>query len=242
LGPVGVAAEQALEGAGVRPKAHELGPAQGARLDVHIVHVRDLEFAAPRRLGAADVLKDARIVQVQPRNGIVALGIVRLFLDGDDPGGIVRVKDGHAKALRVGHLAQEDQGSPGKASDRVRDVGVGGVVTQDNGNVPAIGKVLAQAEGFGDAPLVFLVGVLQMLQPQLLPVLEHADEIPGMRPAGDDNHLGDPCLHQGADGVEHHGLIVHRQEVLVGGIGEGVEPGGQAPGEDDSFHVPSLLV
>jgi len=78
--------------------------------------------------------------------------------------------------------------------------------------------VAAQPESLGDAPLVLLVGVFQMLQAQLLAVPEHPNKVTGVGSPRYDDHLGDTRLHQGIDGIKDHGLVVDGQKVLVGGV------------------------
>jgi len=58
----------------------------------------------------------------------------------------------------------------------------------------------------------------------------------GMAPARYDQDLVQSDIDQGMQGVVDHGFVVHRQQVLVGHLGQGIEAGTGAACEDDAFH------
>jgi len=61
--------------------------------------------------------------------------------------------------------------------------------------------------------------------------------MPGMAPARHDQDLVQSGIDQGMQGVVDHGFVVHRQQVLVGDLGQRVEAGTGAACEDYAFHV-----
>ena len=60
--------------------------------------------------------------------------------------------------------------------------------------------------------------------------------MPGMTPARYDQNLVQSGIDQGLQRVVDHRLVVHRQQVLVGHLGQGVEAGTGAACEDYAFH------
>jgi hypothetical protein len=58
----------------------------------------------------------------------------------------------------------------------------------------------------------------------------------GMAPARYDQDLVQSDIDQGMQGVVDHGFVVHRQQVLVGDLGQGVEAGACAACEGNAFH------
>lgn len=103
---------QALHGAGVQPRvaAAEGDDGQRPLLQVHLVERGDLQLAArgglhPMRLGG-----HVARVEVQAGDGVGALGLGGLLLDGDGPPLAVELHD--AEALGVVHVVAEDRGPP----------------------------------------------------------------------------------------------------------------------------------
>jgi hypothetical protein len=58
-----------------------------------------------------------------------------------------------------------------------------------------------------------------VFQPEFPAVGEQPEEVSGIPAAGDHQDLANPGIHQGLDGVINHGLVVDRQQVLVGDLG-----------------------
>ena len=73
-------------------------------------------------------------------------------------------------------------------------------------------------------------------------VPKQTQEISRVFPARDQQNLMDPSVNKGLNRVIHHGLVVHRQQVLIGHPGERVQAAASAAGQDYAFHMsPSLL-
>ena len=102
---------QALHGAGVQPRvaAAEGDDGQRLLLQVHLIERGDLQLAArgglhPMRLGG-----HVARVEVQAGDGVGALGLRGLLLDGHGPPLAVELDD--AEALGVVHVVAEDRGA-----------------------------------------------------------------------------------------------------------------------------------
>ena len=146
---------QALHGAGVEPRVPAAQGDHGQRplLQVHLVERGDLELAAGRRLDLVGLGGDVARVEVQAGDGVGALGLGGLLLDGDGPAPRVELDD--AEALGVVHVVAEDRGA---ARLRVLDgllqvaaeaVAVEDVVAEHQGARLAGDEVLADGEGLG---------------------------------------------------------------------------------------------
>ena len=104
--------EQALHGAGVQPRVAAAEGHDGQRplLQVHLVERGDLQLAA--RGGPHLVRLGGHVarVEVQAGDGVGALGLRGLLLDGHGPALAVELND--AEALGVVHVVAEDRGPP----------------------------------------------------------------------------------------------------------------------------------
>ena len=76
-----------------------------------------------------------------------------------------------------------------------------------------------------------------MPEAELLPVSQQAEEIPCAVPAGDEEDLIDPGVYQRPDGIVDHRLVVDRQEMLVGHLGQRIHPRPQTSRQNDAFHA-----
>ena len=156
---------QALHGAGVEPRVAAAQRHHGQRplLQVHLVERGDLQLAArggldPMRLGG-----HVARVEVQAGDGVGALGLGGLLLDGDGPALAVELHD--AEALGVVHVVAEDRGA---ARLRVLDgflqvaaeaVAVEDVVAEHEGARLTVNELLADGERLGQAVGARLLGV-----------------------------------------------------------------------------------
>ena len=123
---------QALHGAGVQPRvaAAEGDDRQRPLLQVHLVERRDLQLAAGRGLDPMGLGGHVARVEVEPRDGVGALGLGGLLLDGDGPPLAVELHD--AEALGVVHVVAEDRGPTGLCVlDGARQVARQAVAVED---------------------------------------------------------------------------------------------------------------
>lgn len=102
---------QALHGAGVQPRVAAAQRHHGQRplLQVHPVEVGDLQLPAGRGPHLMRLGGDVARVEVQAGDGVGALGLGGLLLDGDGPALAVELHD--AEALGVVHVVAEDRGA-----------------------------------------------------------------------------------------------------------------------------------
>ena len=123
-----------------------------------------------------------------------------------------------------------------KHSAALRDAALDDVVAQNHADLLAVGEVLGQRQGVGDAAFALLVGVVDMVQPELLAVGQQAQKIARIAAAGDDQDIANAGIHEGLDGVIDHRPVVNGQQVFVGDLGEREQPAAGSPGEYDTLH------
>ena len=130
-----------------------------------------------RRRQLLDLVEHRGIVHVDARDGVVGLGVSRLFLDADDlSAGYL----GHAEPLRVGDLLEQDVGPELLRAEPVgglADAAFDDVVAQYHADLVAVGEMFGQIQGVGDSAFALLVGVVDVLEPELLPVGQQPQEI-----------------------------------------------------------------
>lgn len=232
---------QALHGAGVQPRVAAAQGDHGQRplLQVHLVERGDLQLAAGRGLDPMRLGGHVARVEVQAGDGVGALGLGGLLLDGDGPALAVELHD--AEALGVVHVVAEDRGPTGLCVlDGARQVArqavaVEDVVTQNERARLAGDEVLADGEGLGQAVGAGLLGVGQV-HAVARAVPEQALEVGQVRRRGNDQDVPDASQHEGGQRVVDHGLVVDRQQLLGGHERERVQAGAGPAGEDDAFH------
>ena len=178
-------------------------------------------------------------VEVQAGDGVGALGLGGLLLDGDGPPLAVELHD--AEALGVVHVVAEDRGA---ARLRVLDgllqvarkaVAVEDVVAEHERARLAGDEVLADGEGLGQAVGARLLGVGEV-HAVARAVPEQALEVGQVGRRGDDQDVPDARQHEGGQRVVDHGLVVDRQQLLAGDERERVQARARATREDDAFH------
>ena len=232
---------QALHGAGVQPRvaAAEGDDRQRPLPQVHPVEVGDLQLAArggldPMRLGG-----DVARVEVQAGDGVGALGLGGLLLDGDGTALAIELHD--AEALGVVHVVAEDRGAArlgvldGARQVARQAVAVEDVVAEHEGARLAGDELLADGEGLRQAVRARLLGEGQV-HAVARAVPEQALEVGQVRRGGDDQDVPDARQHEGGQRVVDHGLVVDRQQLLGGHERERVQAGAGPAGEDDALH------
>lgn len=231
-----------LHGSGVQPRVAAAEGHHGQRplLQVHLVERGDLELAArggPHLMGLGGHV--AR-VEVQAGDGVGALGLGGLLLDGDGTALPVELHD--AEALGVVHVVAEDRGPPrlgvldGARQVARKSVAVEDVVAEHQGARLAVDELLADGEGLGQAVRARLLGVGQV-HAVARAVPEQALEVGEVRRGGDDQDVPDARQHEGGQRVVDHGLVVDRQQLLGGHERERVQACAGPAGEDNAFHV-----
>ncbi len=230
--------EQAVVGAGVQPgvAAAEGLHLQLALLQIDAVDVGDLQLAARRGLEVGGDVAHLRVVEVQAGDGVAALRLGRLFFDADGAAGGVELD--HAVAFGVVHVIGVDR----------RALGLGVSLFERGLQIVAPEQVVAEYQrawgmadevAADDKSLRQAVGAglhrVPQAQAPLAAVAEQLGKTRGVLRGGDDEHLADACEHERGQRVVDHRLVVHRQQLLAHRLGDGVEPGAGAAGEDEAF-------
>ena len=156
---------QALHGAGVEPRVATAQGDDGQRplLQVHLVERGDLQLAARGGLDLVGLGGHVARVEVQAGDGVGALGLGGLLLDGDGPP--LRIELHDAEALGVVHVVAEDRGAArlgvlnGARQVARQAVAVEDVVAQHQGARLAGNEVLADGECLRQAVGARLLGV-----------------------------------------------------------------------------------
>ena len=230
-----------LHGAGVQPRVAAAEGHHGERplLQIHLVERGDLQLPAGGGLDLVSLGGDVARVEVQAGDGVGALGLGGLLLDGDGPALAVELHD--AEALGVVHVVAEDRGAA--------RLGVLDGARQVAGQAVAVEDVVAQHQGArlsGDELLADGEGLRQAVRRGLLrvgevhavarAVPEQALEVGQVGRGGDDQDVPDARQHEGGQRVVDHGLVVDRQQLLGGHERERVQARAGPAGEDDAFH------
>lgn len=232
---------QALHGAGVQPRVAAAEGDHGQRplLQVHLVERGDFELAACGRLNLVRLGGHVARVEVQAGDGVGALGLGGLLLDGDGPA--LRIELDDAEALGVVHVVAEDRGAArlgvldGARQVAAEAVAVEDVVAEHERARLAGDEPLADGEGLGQAVRRGLLGVGQV-DAVARAVPEQALEVGQVGRRGDDQDVPDARQHEGGQRVVDHGLVVDRQQLLGGHERERVQARAGPAGEDDAFH------
>lgn len=232
---------QALHGAGVQPRVAAAQGDHGQRplLQVHPVEVGDLQLAAGGRLNLVGLGGHVARVEVQAGDGVGALGLGGLLLDGD--GTALRIELHDAEALGVVHVVAEHRGPArlgvldGARQVARQAVAVEDVVAQHQGTRLAGDELLADGEGLRQAVGRGLLGVGEV-HAVARAVPEQALEVGQVGRRGDDQDVPDARQHEGGQRVVDHGLVVDRQQLLGGHERERVQARAGPAGEDDAFH------
>ena len=232
---------QALHGAGVQPRVAAAQGHHGQRplLQVHLVERGDLQLPAGRRLNLMRLGGHVARVEVQAGDGVGALGLRGLLLDGHGPPLAVELDD--AEALGVVDVVAEDRGAArlcvlhGARKVARQAVAVEDVVAQHQGARLSADEVLADGEGLRQAVRRGLLRVGEV-HAVARAVPEQALEVGQVGRGGDDQDVPDARQHEGGQRVVDHGLVVDRQQLLGGHERERVQARAGPAGEDDAFH------
>lgn len=232
---------EALHGAGVQPRvpAAQGHDGQCPLLQVHLVERGDLQLPAGGRLNLMGLGGDVARVEVQAGDGVGALGLGGLLLDGDGPP--LRIELHDAEALGVVHVVAEDRGAArlrvldGLLQMAAETVAVEDVVAEHERARLAGDELLADGEGLRQAVGAGLLGVGEV-HAVARAVPEQALEVGQVGRRGDDQDVTDARQHEGGQRVVDHGLVVDRQQLLGGHERERVQAGAGPAGEDDAFH------
>lgn len=206
-------------GSRIRPPPLEDVVGQDAVPDVQIVHVRDLVLPSRRGSQASDEGENLRIIHINPRDAIRALGSGRFLLDGNDPSSL---KFRHAKPFGMGNLLQHQFGSLLLSAERFHigsEVVLKHVVRQDHQHFLFPDEFFGQRQRLRDAArtILHLVGKPGS---ERLAAAKEPDNVAHVFHAGDDQNVLDSAPDHLSDGMVDHRIPSHRKQVFVGHFGQ----------------------
>ena len=126
---------------------------------------------------------------------------------------------------------------PRKVSTTGRIVLLEHVVGEHDDAGVAVDEALGEPEGLRDAARPLLVAVEELVDAVLVTVAEQAEELAGVRAAGDEHQLVDARFHERLDRVRHHRPVVDRQQVLVRDPRQRMKACARAARENDALHA-----
>ena len=182
---------------------------------------------------------DVARVEVQAGDGVGALGLGGLLLDGHGPP--LRIELHDAEALGVVHVVAEDRGAArlgvlhGARQVARQAVAVEDVVAEHQRARLAGDELLADGECLCEAVRAGLLGVGEV-HAVARAIPEQALEVGEVGRRGDDQDVPDARQHEGGQRVVDHGLVVDRQQLLGGHERERVQARAGPACEDDAFH------
>ncbi|KFC50841.1 hypothetical protein GY12_19310 [Micrococcus luteus] len=113
------------------------------------------------------------------------------------------------------------------------------VVAEHKGDVVGSDVLLAEDERLGKAVWGRLLHIGQR-DAELGTVAEEALELLRVVWGGDDKDVADAREDEGGQRVVDHRLVVDGDELLRDAVGNGMQPGARAAGEDDALHAVML--
>ena len=230
--------EQRIGRAGVEPgeSAAEPFDVQGVVLEIDAVEVGDLVLATRARLQRGSDIADVLVVEIEPRHGVMRLGIVGLFLERE--GAAVRIEFDHAEPLRIADGIGEHRGPvrPGRGplEHRREALAVKHVVAEHERRAGAVEKAAADHERLGEAIGARLLGIRERnTKPGA--VAQEPLEMGQVVRRGDHEDLAKAREHERRERVVDHRLVVDRQELLRDGERHRMQPCAGAAGEHDAL-------
>ena len=233
---------EGVVGAGVEPceASRQDADLELAVAQEFLIDGGDLQFPPGGWLYVRGHVHDLVGVEVEADDGIVALGMLRLLLDGEAVALVIEF--GHAVAFRVVDPVAEDGGlsvllgimdripedsrESGSVEDVVAEDETGGVIADE---FAADDEGLRQAVGGG------LLGVFEA-HAEVGAVAEEAAESGEVVGGGDDEDIPDSGLHEGGDGIVDHRFVEDGEQLFAHPLRDGVETGAGTSGENDAFH------
>ena len=189
------------------------------------------------------ILSHALIIEVQARHRVVALRVCGLLLNGDHI--VVLIKLHHAKALGiVNSVAKHSRACLGgifhcPAQVSAESIAVEDIVTEHERAGTARNEVLPIVEGPCKSVRLWLNHVLQR-DAKLASVTQQTLKVRCVLRSRNNEDVAYARQHECAQGVVHHGLIIHRQELFACHGRQRVEACATSSREDDSPHCSSL--
>ena len=205
-------------------------------LKVHTVNVCNFQLAARRGLDVGCNVTHLLVVKIQTSHGVVALWIFGFFFNAQ--GFLLRIKVHHTIALWVLHMVSKDTGTGGLRIGPLHEldqiVTIKNVVAQHQSARVLTHKFFANDEGLGQTIGARLHGILDVHTP-LTAVSQQVGKTRGVLRCTDQQHISDARQHEGSEGVIHHGLVVHRHELLGHRLRHRIKTGARPARQDNAF-------
>src|SRR5450830_328647 len=204
------------ECASIRPPALQDIVCHGTSADIRVVDVGDLQFTTMRWDQGRNDVKDLSIIHIDASNSQVALRVGRLLLDTQDMSVLGQLS--HTKTPGVLHLFEEDPRTLSLALESFHgwcEVILEDVVPQNDTGAVTRAETTSQSQSLGDAAclVLHLVGEVQT---KVMAAAQQLHDITHVIAASDNKNILDACLLEASNGMKHHGIIAHGQQVLVG--------------------------
>jgi len=231
--------EQALLGARVEPRRatrQRLQP-RAPGLDIHVVHVSDLELAARRGFQLGCDIEHFIVEEVQARDGQLALWALGLFLYAEEL--TTRPELSHAVPLGIFDLVAEEQRAielPARLSQLLPKAGaVEDVVAEDQTDRIRPDEISTDDERLGQAVRRCLNRVAEA-HAQVFAGAQQALEQGQVLRCRNDQHLLDTRQHQYRQRVVDHRFVINRKQLLRDHPGQRIKPGATAASQNDALH------
>ena len=240
---------QTLMGTGIQPgeALSQKLYIQLSLLQINPVQVGDLQLAPGGRFQILCVLDDMIIVEIQPGHAVIALRLLRLFLNGYGLSFFIELHN--AKTLRIIHIVAEHAGALSVL--RAFDCGAQpfgqsvpreNVIAQNHGDVVFSDKFFSDNKGLRE-PVRRRLNLILQMQPELMSVPKQFLKARRIRRCGDNQNIPDIRIHQDRQRVIDHRFVINRQKLLGCYLCQRIKPGAGASGKNDSFHCnPSFLM
>ena len=135
--------------------------------------------------------------------------------------------------MRIFHFFKQDA-APSPLFPEILDIRRNGafdnIIPQNYTHRPAIGEKFGQGKRRGNSSFPFLIGIVDMVQSELFPVAEKPKKITRVFASCHNQDFSDPGIHKRFNGIVNHRLVINRQEMLIGDLGERVEAGSKPTG------------
>ena len=207
-------------------------------LEIGVVDAGDLQFAA---CGRTDLFRDPHnlvVIEIEPRDRVIGLRILRLLFDGDRIARRVEFND--AEALRIPDIVSENRRP--RLPFRC--------LPQKSAEIGAVKDVVPQHQRDGIRPDELLPDQERLRQSFRFRLHGVAEEDPepgsvAQKPLkrglilrrGDHKDLPDSRQHQRADRIIDHRLVINSEELFGNSFCDRMQSGSRSAGQHDSLHA-----
>src|SRR5881396_1340518 len=229
-------AKQGIERARIRPPSVQGIVGHFPLTNVFVVHIGALQLSPSGGLEGLYDIENLGVVHVDTGHRIIRGRNGGFLIDAHD---LAASNFRDAEPLRILDFLQQDSCPLALLPEIRRMAGDGtldDIVPEDDTDQPPVGKKFRQRQSRRDTSFAFLVRVVKMREPKLLPIAQQPEEVTGVLPSGDDQYFPHACFHERFDGIVDHGLVIDGQQVLVRDLGQRKQTRAQSACQNDSLH------